>query len=84
MNDNLTWHFDVAVIEWLIVLVMLVILSIVGAVVTRRSLKAFRKINGQPGAPVSISESWHTESTEEVLSSLKTTANGLSKEDVTS
>ncbi len=83
MNENLTWHFDVAVIEWLIILVMLVILSIVGAVVTRRSLKAFRKLNGTSGEPISPSESWHTESTEEVLSSLKTTANGLSKEEVT-
>ena len=43
MNDDLTWRFDVAVIEWLIVLAMLVILAVVGAVVTRQSLKAFRK-----------------------------------------
>jgi len=83
MNENLTWHFDIAVIEWLIVLVMLVILSIVGAVVTRRSLKALRKINDTSAEPVSTSESWHTESTETVLSSLKTTANGLSTEEVT-
>ncbi len=80
MNNNLTWHFDITVIEWLIVLV---ILSIVGAVVTRQLFKAFRKLNAQPDALVSTSESWHTESTEEVLFSLKTTANGLSKEEVT-
>ena len=31
MNDDLTWHFDIAVIEWLIVLAMLIILAVVGA-----------------------------------------------------
>ena len=39
MNDDLTWHFDITVIEWLIVLVLLVILAVVGAVVTRQSRK---------------------------------------------
>ena len=29
MNDDLTWRLDVAVIEWLIVLAMLVILAVV-------------------------------------------------------
>jgi magnesium-transporting ATPase (P-type) len=81
MNDDLTWHFDIAVIEWLIVLAMLVILSVVGAVVTRQSLKAFRKLNGQLGEPVSTSESWHSQSTKIVFESLETTTNGLSKEE---
>ena len=84
MNDNLTRHFDITVIEWLIVLVVLVILSIVGVVVARRSLKALRKINGTSAEPVSPSQSWHTESIKTVLSSLKTTVNGLSKEEVNS
>lgn len=44
MNENLTWRFDFAVIEWLMVLAVLVILAIVGAVITRQSLKAFRKL----------------------------------------
>ena len=39
-NDDLTWRFDVAVIEWLIVLAMLIILSIVGAV-ARTGLSGF-------------------------------------------
>ena len=62
MNDDLTWRFDVAVIEWLIVLAMLVILAVVGAVVTRHSLKALRELNGQTGKLVTTSESWHTQS----------------------
>jgi len=83
MNDDLTWHFDIAVIEWLIVLAMLVILSVVGTVVTRHSLKAFRKLNGKSGEPVSTSESWQTESAKVALESLDTTADGLSREEVT-
>lgn len=78
MNDDLTWRFDVAVIEWLSVLTILVILAIVGAVVTRRSLSAFKK----PGSPSNIqvfpSDSWYTKSTKTVLKSFETTQNGLS------
>jgi len=74
MNDDLVLRFDVAVIEWLIVLVVLVILSMV----TRHSLKVFRKRNDRPGEPVSTSESWHTESAQSVLASCNTTADGLS------
>jgi len=83
MNDNLAWHFDIVVIEWLIVLTMLVILSIVGAVVTRQSLKAIRKLNGQSGSPTSTSKNWHAESAKTVLTSLITTPDGLSKEEAT-
>ena len=83
MNDDLTWIFDVAVVEWLIVLTMLVILSIVGAVVTRRSLKAFRKLNGPSGSPASTSKNWHAENAKTVLASLITTSDGLSKEEAT-
>ena len=81
MNNDLTWRFDVAVIEWLIVLAMLVILAIVGAVVTRQSLSAFRKPNGQSGEPISTSESWHADSEKIVFESLETTTSGLSKKE---
>lgn len=81
MNDNLTWRFDASVIEWLVVLTMLFILAVVGAVVTRRSLKAFRELNGQSGVLVSTSERWHTESAKTVFESLETTPKGLSKEE---
>lgn len=47
MNDDLMWRFDAAVIEWLIFLATLVILAIVGAVVTRQTLRAFRELGGQ-------------------------------------
>ena len=80
MNEDLTWRFDVAVIEWLLVLATLVILAVVGAVVTRQSLKAFRKRNGEPGESVSTVEDWHAESVQAVLELLETTPDGLSKE----
>jgi magnesium-transporting ATPase (P-type) len=82
MNDIISWRFDVAVIEWLIVLAMLVILA-VGAVVTRQSLKTFRKPNSQSGAQGSASGSWQTESTQTVFETFATTPDGLSKEEVT-
>ena len=54
MNDELTWGFGLAVIEWLLLLAALVVLAIIGAVVKRkslgRSLKALRKLNGRPDA----------------------------------
>jgi magnesium-transporting ATPase (P-type) len=81
MNDDLTWRFDVAVIEWLIVLTILVILAVVGAVVTRLSVKTFRKLKGQSDV-FSTSKNWHTLSTKTVFKSLETTANGLSKEEL--
>jgi len=80
MNEDLTWRFDVAVIEWLLVLATLVVLAVVGAVVTRQSLRAFRKPNGEPGEPVSTVEDWHAESVTAVLELLETTPDGLSKE----
>ncbi len=83
MNDNLTWNFDTVVTEWPIILAMLVILSVVGIVVIRHSLKAFRKLNGQSGESVSASESWQTESAKTALESFDTTADGLSREEVT-
>ncbi len=83
MNEELTWRFDVAVIEWLIVLAMLVILAVVGAVVTRQTLNAIKKRNGRPGDTASTSESWHAESANAVFESLNTTKDGLSREEAT-
>lgn len=40
VSENLTWHLDLPVIEWLIVLIMLVVLDIVGDFITRRAVKA--------------------------------------------
>ena len=81
MNNGLVWRFDVAVIEWLIVLALLVILSVVGTVVTRRSFRTTSKQNGQPGAPTSMSERWHSEKVTTVLESLVSTTEGLSSDE---
>ena len=81
MNDDLAWGFDLGVIEWLITLAVLIILSIVGAAVTRRSVKAFKKRNNQSGDPASTPENWHAQEAKAVLESLDTTADGLPEEE---
>ncbi|MCP4002500.1 MAG: hypothetical protein GY727_16490, partial [Gammaproteobacteria bacterium] len=83
MNDDLTWVLDVAVVEWLVALAILVILAVISSVVIRKSLKALKKRNGRTGEPDSTSESWHIESIKAVLASLVTTPDGLSKEEAT-
>jgi len=84
MNDNLIWRFDIAVIEWLIILAILIILAVVGAVITSRSrYKAFKKVNSQPDILISTSENWHIKNAQEVLASLDTTTEGLSREEAT-
>ena len=83
MNEDLARHFDIAVIEWLIALVLLIILAVAGAVVTRQSRRAFRELTVQSSAQVSKPESWHVKSTEAVLESLITTPQGLSGEEIT-
>ena len=66
MNNDLVWRFDVMVIQWLIVLAILVIVVIISAVVTRRSLRAFREQSYQPDDRTSAPGRWHTESAEAV------------------
>ena len=83
MNGNLAWQFDSAVIEWLIVLAVLIILVVVGAVITRRLLRSFRKQDIQSDEPVSILQNWHTKSAKAVLESLGTATDGLSREEAT-
>jgi magnesium-transporting ATPase (P-type) len=81
MNGDVTWRLDATVIEWLIVFAMLIILAVVGVVVARHSLSAFRKQYSQSATLTSTAENWHAESVTTVLESLETTANGLSKEE---
>ncbi len=81
MNHDLAWSFDVTAIEWLIVLVLLVILSVVGAVVMHQSVKTFRKRNDRQDESVSASESWHAESIKKIFDAFVTTPDGLSKEE---
>jgi len=83
MNEDLARHFDIAVIEWLIALVILIILAVVGAVVTRQSRRAFRELTVQSSDQVSKPESWHAKSAEAALESLITTPQGLSGEEIT-
>ena len=46
MSNVLTWHFDIAVIEWLILLAAVIILTVVGAVIhAYMSLKYYLKPN---------------------------------------
>ena len=83
MNNDLTLWFDISVIEWLIVLAMLVVLAIVGAVVTRQSIKEHRRLNVRSGTPDSATNSWHSEDAGTVMESLGVTPDGLTREEVT-
>lgn len=79
--DDLEWHFDAAVVEWLIVLAVLVIFASIGAVITRRAINLYRVQKGQLDVLISASNSWHTETAEAVLESLVATPDGLSAEE---
>jgi len=81
MSDDLTWIFDLAVIEWLIVLAALVLLSIMGAFVSSQSLKTFRSLKDQADTPTSTLDNWHTETIVAIFKSLETTENGLSNQE---
>jgi len=89
MNDELLWGFNAAVIEWLIALVILTIMAISGVVIvrqsrhSRRSCKPHKTQNTQTDTPTLKPESWHAESANAALKSLQTTADGLSKTQVT-
>jgi magnesium-transporting ATPase (P-type) len=82
VNELLTWHFDLIVVEWLIILAMLVILSVVGAAVARKSVKSQGESNVQQDTQESTSKSWHFKSYKDALKSLDTTPEGLSTEEV--
>ena len=82
MNEGLTWYFDITLIEWLLVLVILLILSVVG-VLTQKSVKAFSKLNIQSRAQDSTSTNWHFKSAKAVLQKLITSPDGLSTQEAT-
>jgi uncharacterized protein YacL len=67
----------------LIALVLVIILAVAGAVVTRQSRRAFRELTVQSSTQASKPESWHVKSAEAVLESLITTPQGLSGEEIT-
>ena len=70
---------DSAVIAWLLVLA---VLTVIAVVVTRRLLKRFSRPAVNSDDPVSTAISWHTECVESTFTSLHTTAEGLSSEEV--
>ena len=78
VNENLAWHFDLAVIEWLIVLVMLVVLGSVGAVVTRRTVKGVAR---QSSKPACDSSHWHAMDDARVFTLLDAGPDGLAKDE---
>ncbi|HID48824.1 MAG TPA: HAD family hydrolase, partial [Chromatiales bacterium] len=81
MKNDLTWRFDLAVIEWLVVLAVLAILAVVGAVAARRSLAASGKRREQSGRSREASRAWHAESVASVFEFFATTPEGLSTQE---
>jgi magnesium-transporting ATPase (P-type) len=82
VNEDLVWHFDLAVIKWLIVLVMLVVLGFVGAVVTRRRLKAIKGVTRQSSKPAGDSTPWHALENARVFTALDAGPDGLATDKV--
>ena len=82
MHEDLTWHFDLAVIEWLIVLAMLVAMGLVGAVVTHRTLKAGKSVARQSTKPGGDSIPWHALDNAQVFTRLDAGPDGLAKDEV--
>ncbi|MFV9614942.1 MAG: cation-transporting P-type ATPase [Gammaproteobacteria bacterium] len=78
MNDKLSWLLELSVIEWLI------ILAAAGVLLSLWLLKAFSKPKVQENMLFSSSGSWHSKSEKAVFTLLKTTEEGLSKEEVNS
>ena len=79
MNDELTWHFDLAVIEWLLILALLVVLGFAGALLTRKYINQKQK-NTSSADSDSLAKNWHSETSESVFESLEASTTGLSKE----
>lgn len=82
MKNDLTWVFNLAVLEWLIVLANLVIVAVVSALILRQSRKPFRKPKSSFDVTAPISTNWHALSAKSVFESLETTSDGLSTEEV--
>ena len=60
MNNELTWHFDLAVIEWLLILALLVVLGFAGALLTRKYINQKQK-NTSSADSDSLTKNWHSE-----------------------
>lgn len=82
MSEDLVWHFDLPVIEWLIVLFMLVVLGLVGAYITHRTLAAVKDTTRQPLKPADDSNHWHAMNNARVFALLDAGEDGLVKDKV--
>ncbi len=82
MSEDLVWHFDLAVIEWLIVLIMLVVLGLVGAIVTQRTLSAVKNTSRQSRGPADDSRHWHALNNARVFALLNAGEDGLARDEV--
>ena len=82
MSEDLVWHFDLAVIEWLIVHFMLIVLGLVGAYATQRRLAAVKGATRQPLKPADDSNHWHAMNHARVFALLEADEDGLAKDKV--
>jgi len=80
MNDELTWHIDLAVIEWMVILAGFIILGIAGAVITRK-LRGLKNHSAQPGGSDVFAKNCHSETPESVFESFEVEPIGLSKQE---
>ncbi len=83
MNDELTWHFNLAVIEWLLILAALVVLGFAGALLTRKYINQKQKNTSSADSDLLV-KNWHSETSESVFESLEASLTGLSKDQANS
>jgi len=82
MFNDFSLQFDLAVIDWLIIFIVLVILLVVGLLIIYRTLNHSTSHNGLSANLKSSSKNWHSKSVKTVLTLLKTSENGLSQNEI--
>ena len=81
MDEKLTWHFDLSVIEWLLVLILLVVLGYVGTTIKRRTFKSGKQVAGQSGKSADDSIPWHAQENAQVFARLDAGPEGLAADE---
>jgi len=82
MFSDFSWQFDLAVVDWLIIFIVLIILLVVGLLTIYRIVNQSTGHNGISANLKSSSKNWHSISVKTVLTLLKTSENGLSQNEV--
>lgn len=81
MNTDIAFNFDLAVIEWVVLILGLVVLSIVGTVMMRRSGKAVAHSASQRQDGESEGSDWHAQAYTDTFEKLDSKQQGLAQQE---